>query len=121
MTYTSTSRVAALRARRATLGLRRWEVYLHDDDWPAVRDLADSLTAARVAPVSPLVELGREWLANSPELPGPVASGLIGWTGPVGFVCAHCAGRIMGRGCDFKRLATEPVWQADPVPACALC
>lgn len=50
---TTTERVTDLRARRLALGLRRHDVYVHDEDWPAVRDLADSLTDRRVNPAPP--------------------------------------------------------------------
>ena len=67
-----------------------------------------------------LQRMGREWLANSPAWPWP--GKLRGFTGPVGFVCDHCASRIMARGCNFKLLATDPVWTDSPAPApCALC
>ena len=60
-----------------------------------------------------LIEKGKEWLENSPPAqPGP--AGLIGFTGPAGFVCQPCASRIMGRGCNFKRLADFPVWDDMP-------
>jgi hypothetical protein len=48
-TKPSTTRVEALRAARAALGLRRREVYCHDDDWPAVQALAAKLQAKREA------------------------------------------------------------------------
>jgi hypothetical protein len=67
-----------------------------------------------------LQRMGREWLANSPDCPSP--GRLQGFAGPVGFVCDHCASRIMARGCNFKLLATNPVWTDSPAPApCALC
>lgn len=45
----STPRVDALRAARLALGLKRREVYAHDDDWPAVQALAAKLQAKREA------------------------------------------------------------------------
>lgn len=50
---TTTERVTAYRARLAAIGLKKREVYLHDEDWPAVRDLADSLTDRRINPAPP--------------------------------------------------------------------
>jgi len=67
-----------------------------------------------------LIAMGREWLEHAPAWPWP--GKLRGFTGPVGFVCGDCANRIMRRGCDFKQLATDPVWTDSPAPApCALC
>lgn len=66
-----------------------------------------------------LVKLGREWLVNSPPAT-PSADGLVGWSGPVGFVCHACAGRLMARGCNFKALADTPVWDKKTQP-CDLC
>ena len=37
---TSAERVAALRAARAELGLKRLEVYAHPEDWPEIQELA---------------------------------------------------------------------------------
>lgn len=53
---TPAERVAALRASRKALGLRRLELYAHPDDWPAIKALADKLQRKRVA-VLPAVEL----------------------------------------------------------------
>jgi hypothetical protein len=69
--------------------------------------------------IDSLVNMGREWLANSP--PAKISeAGLTGWSGPVGFVCSSCASRIMGRGCNFKALADCPVWE-NPQTPCSLC
>lgn len=44
---TTAERVDALRKRREELGLKRREVYAHDDDWPAVQALAEKLQRKR--------------------------------------------------------------------------
>jgi hypothetical protein len=44
---TSKERVAALRERAAALGLKRREIYAHDDDWPAIKTLAEKLQKRR--------------------------------------------------------------------------
>lgn len=44
---TTAERVAALRAARDALGLKRREVYAHDDDWPAIQALAVKLQRKR--------------------------------------------------------------------------
>lgn len=46
---TVTARVAALRQRRAHLGLKRLELYAHPDDHPAIKALADQLLKKRLA------------------------------------------------------------------------
>lgn len=79
----------------------------------------------RVSPVTAaskqeLVKLGKEWLENSPPATRKPPSNLFGWEGPVGFVCHSCAGRLMGRGVDFKQLADDPVWKDDG-RSCDLC
>lgn len=75
--------------------------------------------------VEELKKLGREWLENSPPAkPIDRDDGLLGWVGPVGFVCQSCAGRLMGRGVDFKKLADTPIWDdegAKSEKVCALC
>ena len=40
---TTAERVAALRAARDALGLKRLELYAHPDDWPAIKALAEKL------------------------------------------------------------------------------
>ncbi|MFO0454288.1 MAG: hypothetical protein ACK52I_37500 [Pseudomonadota bacterium] len=40
-------RVAALRAAREALGLKRLELYAHPDDWPAIKALAEKLQRKR--------------------------------------------------------------------------
>lgn len=44
---TTAERVSALRKLREALGLKRREVYAHDDDWPKIAALATSLQAKR--------------------------------------------------------------------------
>ena len=63
-----------------------------------------------------MIATGREWLAGAPA-EGIIASGLAGWNGQAGFVCAKCAGRIHRRffggglrGCNIKALLRTPVW-----------
>jgi len=46
---TTTERVAKLRADREALGLKRSELYAHDDDWPAIKALAEKLQRRRRA------------------------------------------------------------------------
>jgi hypothetical protein len=45
---TSTERVAEVRARRAALGLRRLELYVHPEDHEAIKALAEKLQRRRV-------------------------------------------------------------------------
>jgi len=40
-------RVAALRAARNALGLKRLELYVHPHDWPAIKALAEKLQRKR--------------------------------------------------------------------------
>jgi hypothetical protein len=44
---TSKDRVAALRERAAAHGLKRREIYAHEDDWPAIKALAEKLQKRR--------------------------------------------------------------------------
>ena len=44
---TTTERVDKLRKDRAALGLKRKEVYVHDDDWPELLKLAKRLERRR--------------------------------------------------------------------------
>jgi hypothetical protein len=44
---TTAERVAALRAARDALGLKRLELYAHPDDWPAIKALAEKLQKRR--------------------------------------------------------------------------
>ena len=44
---TTAERVAALRAARESLGLKRLELYAHPEDWPAIKALAETLQRKR--------------------------------------------------------------------------
>lgn len=44
---TTAERVAALRAARDALGLKRLELYAHPEDWPAIKALAEKLQRRR--------------------------------------------------------------------------
>lgn len=44
---TTSERVAALRAARDALGLRRLELYAHPDDWAQIKALAEKLQRKR--------------------------------------------------------------------------
>jgi hypothetical protein len=44
---TGPERVAKMRAERAAAGLKRLELYVHPDDWPAVKKLAAKLQRKR--------------------------------------------------------------------------
>lgn len=67
-----------------------------------------------------LILIGRGWLHGAPPSQ-PGAPDLLGFTGPVGFVCADCSGRIIGRGCQLRMLADAPLWKPSTAPSCALC
>ena len=49
---TTAERVAALRAARDALGLKRLELYAHPDDWPAIKALAKRLQKRRARAVA---------------------------------------------------------------------
>lgn len=44
---TTSERVEKLRQEREALGLRRRELYAHDDDWPKLKELAAKLQRKR--------------------------------------------------------------------------
>ena len=44
---TTAERVAALRAARDAMGLKRLELYAHPEDWPALKALAEKLQRRR--------------------------------------------------------------------------
>lgn len=44
---TTSERVEKLRQERLELGLKRREVYAHDDDWPKIQELAEKLKQKR--------------------------------------------------------------------------
>jgi hypothetical protein len=64
--------------------------------------------------------LAKRFIEHAPADPGPMADGIVGWNGRGVNVCCKCAGRIMARGCDFKAIATTPVWAPEKI-ICELC
>lgn len=44
---TTSERVQAMRAARDALGLKRMELYAHQEDWPAIKALAEKLQRKR--------------------------------------------------------------------------
>jgi hypothetical protein len=44
---TTSERVAAMRAARDALGLKRLELYAHPEDWPAIKAVAEKLQRRR--------------------------------------------------------------------------
>jgi hypothetical protein len=44
---TTAERVAAMRAARDAMGLKRLELYAHTEDWPAIQALAKKLARKR--------------------------------------------------------------------------
>jgi hypothetical protein len=50
---TTSERVAAMRAARDALGLKRLELYAHPDDWPAIKALAEKLQRRRAKLAAP--------------------------------------------------------------------
>jgi len=62
-----------------------------------------------------------EILENSPREPGRVNPDLLGWRTPAGnLLCAHCAGRILARGCRLPA-GTRPIWKDQDFVGCAPC
>ncbi len=49
---TTSERVAAMRAARDALGLKRLELYAHPDDWPQIKALAEKLQRRRARSVA---------------------------------------------------------------------
>ena len=49
MKKTSTQRVDKMRKEREALGIKRRDVYVHDEDWPLVRQYARKLQKRRMA------------------------------------------------------------------------
>lgn len=47
MGKTNQERLQALREKRALMGLKRFDIYLHPLDWPAVKRLVARLTKRR--------------------------------------------------------------------------
>jgi len=51
----------------------------------------------------------------------PTAPNLLGWwTADYWYVCARCAGRVIGRGCQLPEGCT-PVWRDEPYGVCCVC
>lgn len=64
----------------------------------------------------------REAAEHTPP-PGRIAEHLRGYWTPAGwYVCATCASRIIGRGCQLPK-GSEPVWadRAEPFGVCIVC
>lgn len=66
------------------------------------------------------IKLGREWLENAPPFDG-VYVGPDFMSGVVGCVCRGCCRRVVARGCDMKRIANVPIWEATINDVCDLC
>ena len=66
------------------------------------------------------IKLGREWLENSPPFDG-VYVGPDFMSGVIGCACRVCCRRIAARGCDLKRIANVPIWEATMNNVCDLC
>jgi len=66
------------------------------------------------------IQLGQEWLENSPPFDG-VYAGPDFMSGVAGCVCRKCCRRILARGCDLKRIANVPMWEATADQVCDLC
>jgi len=50
-------------------------------------------------------------LEHAPKDPGPIATGLVGWRRANGDqVCAHCAGRLFGRGFHHLFAGWASIW-----------
>jgi len=85
--------------------------------------LINNQTRGRKPPLpmnqSEAIKLGQEWLANSPPFDG-VYVGPDFMSGNAGCVCRECCRRIVGRGCDLKRIANVPIWEKTN-ETCDLC
>ncbi len=65
------------------------------------------------------LEYLRDAIKYAPRDPGKLSAELTGWEHENGTkVCAHCAGRIMARGCRFQGF--EPIWKPAKV-VCEIC
>ena len=71
-------------------------------------------------PVARTIAIGKEWLANCPAHPARTAPNLIGWHGPVGYVCVHCCGRLSGGGHNLRLFCATPLYNASEC-TCQLC
>ena len=56
---TTAERVAAMRAARDLMGLKRLELYAHSEDWPQIKALADRLAKLRNTAKRNSIVLGR--------------------------------------------------------------
>lgn len=79
-----------------------------------------SNTAQTTLPQIEAINLGREWLENAPPFDG-VSVGPDFMSGAAGCVCRGCCRRIVARGCDLRRIANVPIWEATVNDACDLC
>jgi len=66
-----------------------------------------------------LIETGRQWIEYAPRPADSCTPDLEGFRNPIE-VCNKCASRIIGRGCNLRLLASEPVWVPDRVQ-CQIC
>jgi hypothetical protein len=66
-----------------------------------------------------LIETGRQWIEYAPPPADRCTPNLEGFRDPIQ-VCKNCASRIIGRGCNLRMLASEPVWVPDRVQ-CQIC
>ena len=66
------------------------------------------------------IKLGQEWLTNSPPF-DDVYVGPDLMSGVAGRVCRGCCRRIVARGCDLRRIANVPIWEATLDDICDLC
>lgn len=69
---------------------------------------------------SEAIKLGQEWLAHAPPFDG-IYYGPDLMSGLAGRVCRGCCRRIVARGCDLKRIANVPIWEATMNDVCDLC
>ena len=77
-------------------------------------------TTTTLTPRHCQIDRYREWIEYAPVDPGPQAAGLLGWTDGLGcYLCAHCAGRIMARGCQLVAPAVA-TWDTTD-ETCDLC
>lgn len=71
-----------------------------------------------------IIALAQRFLEHAPPATPAKATDLLGWAGAYRvFICEQCAGRIIARGCDMKRIASVPVWKGanPPPPPCDIC
>ena len=68
---------------------------------------------------SEAIKMGREWIEHAPPFDGR-QTGPEFFFGAAGYVCRSCCRRIIMRGCDLRKVASDPIWEA-PGISCALC